>query len=84
MEETASTRAAVPAGPIEEKFTRCTVTGMLIANAALTFVFSFGNIWALGRRVGVTPGRRGDRSRPARQAHRSGRAEGPASGRRRV
>lgn len=38
-----------------EKVTRAAVTAILALIAMLTFAFSFGNIWALGRRLGVSP-----------------------------
>jgi hypothetical protein len=38
-----------------ERFTRRTVTVILAAIAALTFAFSFRNVWALGLRLGVDP-----------------------------
>ncbi|GAB3657264.1 hypothetical protein GCM10027589_17250 [Actinocorallia lasiicapitis] len=44
-----------PTASNEEAFTRRTVTSILAGIAALTFLFSFGNIWALGRRLGVEP-----------------------------
>ena len=47
--------AAEPLNPAEETFTRRTVTANMITIAGLTFVFSFGNIWALGGRLDVTP-----------------------------
>jgi hypothetical protein len=37
----------------EERFTRRTVTVVMAVIAALAFVFSFGNVWALGLRLGV-------------------------------
>lgn len=37
----------------EERFTRHTVTGVMAVIAALAFVFSFGNVWALALRLGV-------------------------------
>ncbi|MFI1291038.1 DUF2637 domain-containing protein [Streptomyces sp. NPDC020792] len=37
----------------EERFTRRTVTVVMTVIAALAFVFSFGNVWALGLRLGV-------------------------------
>ncbi len=36
-------------------FARRTVTTTMVAIAALTFTFSFGNCWALGLRLGVAP-----------------------------
>ncbi|CAL9670351.1 hypothetical protein SUDANB176_07443 [Streptomyces sp. enrichment culture] len=37
----------------EERFTRHTVTVVMAVIAALAFVFSFGNVWALALRLGV-------------------------------
>ncbi|MFJ8795559.1 DUF2637 domain-containing protein [Streptomyces sp. NPDC102462] len=37
----------------EERFTRRTVTVVMAVIAALAFVFSFGNVWALALRLGV-------------------------------
>ncbi|MFI5758765.1 DUF2637 domain-containing protein [Streptomyces sp. NPDC051569] len=37
----------------EERFTRRTVTVVMAVIAALAFVFSFGNVWALAMRLGV-------------------------------
>ncbi|MFK0252160.1 DUF2637 domain-containing protein [Streptomyces sp. NPDC090445] len=37
----------------EERFTRHTVTAVMAIIAALAFVFSFGNVWALAVRLGV-------------------------------
>ncbi|MFE2284234.1 DUF2637 domain-containing protein [Streptomyces sp. NPDC059443] len=37
----------------EERFTRHTVTMVMAVIAALAFVFSFGNVWALALRLGV-------------------------------
>ncbi|MCX5102896.1 DUF2637 domain-containing protein [Streptomyces sp. NBC_00439] len=37
----------------EERFTRRTMTVVMAVIAALAFVFSFGNVWALGLRLGV-------------------------------
>ncbi|MFJ9079445.1 DUF2637 domain-containing protein [Streptomyces sp. NPDC102278] len=37
----------------EERFTRRTVTVAMAVIAVLAFVFSFGNVWALGLRLGV-------------------------------
>ncbi|MEU9317028.1 DUF2637 domain-containing protein [Streptomyces sp. NPDC048295] len=37
----------------EERFTRHTVTAVMAIIAALAFVFSFGNVWALALRLGV-------------------------------
>lgn len=37
----------------EERFTRRTVTMVMAVIAALAFVFSFGNVWALALRLGV-------------------------------
>ncbi|MEW1604515.1 SpdA protein [Streptomyces sp. DH-12] len=37
----------------EERFTRRTVTTVMAVIAALAFVFSFGNVWALALRLGV-------------------------------
>lgn len=37
----------------EERFTRRTVTAVMAVIAALAFVFSFGNVWALALRLGV-------------------------------
>ncbi|WP_079406603.1 DUF2637 domain-containing protein [Streptomyces sp. 3211] len=37
----------------EERFTRHTVTTVMAIIAALAFVFSFGNVWALALRLGV-------------------------------
>ncbi|MEV7833482.1 DUF2637 domain-containing protein [Streptomyces subrutilus] len=37
----------------EERFTRHTVTMVMAIIAALAFVFSFGNVWALALRLGV-------------------------------
>ncbi|APU39281.1 DUF2637 domain-containing protein [Streptomyces sp. TN58] len=37
----------------EERFTRHTVTAVMAVIAALAFVFSFGNVWALASRLGV-------------------------------
>ncbi|MFI1508675.1 DUF2637 domain-containing protein [Streptomyces sp. NPDC020597] len=37
----------------EERFTRRTVTVVMTVIAALAFVFSFGNVWALALRLGV-------------------------------
>ncbi|KIE28159.1 SpdA protein [Streptomyces sp. MUSC 125] len=37
----------------EEQFTRRTVTVVMAVIAALAFVFSFGNVWALALRLGV-------------------------------
>ncbi|MFE1788991.1 DUF2637 domain-containing protein [Streptomyces sp. NPDC059525] len=37
----------------EERFTRHTVTVVMAIIAALAFVFSFGNVWALALRLGV-------------------------------
>ncbi|MFJ8805948.1 DUF2637 domain-containing protein [Streptomyces sp. NPDC102490] len=37
----------------EERFTRRTVTVVMVVIAALAFVFSFGNVWALALRLGV-------------------------------
>ncbi|MFB7170146.1 DUF2637 domain-containing protein [Streptomyces sp. NPDC056254] len=37
----------------EERFTRHTVTAVMAVIAALAFVFSFGNVWALALRLGV-------------------------------
>ncbi|MCY0950595.1 DUF2637 domain-containing protein [Streptomyces sp. H27-S2] len=37
----------------EERFTRRTVTVVMAIIAALAFVFSFGNVWALALRLGV-------------------------------
>ncbi|MFB7282117.1 DUF2637 domain-containing protein [Streptomyces hydrogenans] len=37
----------------EERFTRHTVTSVMAVIAALAFVFSFGNVWALALRLGV-------------------------------
>ncbi|MFE9256289.1 DUF2637 domain-containing protein [Streptomyces sp. NPDC006879] len=37
----------------EERFTRRTVTVVIAVIAALAFVFSFGNVWALALRLGV-------------------------------
>ncbi|MFB0627548.1 DUF2637 domain-containing protein [Streptomyces sp. AB3(2024)] len=37
----------------EERFTRHTVTTVMAVIAALAFVFSFGNVWALALRLGV-------------------------------
>jgi hypothetical protein len=38
-----------------EVFTRRVVTVVLAASTALTFAFGFGNVWALGRSLGVPP-----------------------------
>ncbi|MFE9832864.1 DUF2637 domain-containing protein [Streptomyces halstedii] len=38
---------------VEERFTRRTVTVVMAVIAALAFVFSFGNVWALALRLGV-------------------------------
>ncbi|MFB6984374.1 DUF2637 domain-containing protein, partial [Streptomyces scopuliridis] len=38
---------------MEERFTRRTVTVVMAVIAALAFVFSFGNVWALALRLGV-------------------------------
>ncbi|MFE9845496.1 DUF2637 domain-containing protein [Streptomyces goshikiensis] len=37
----------------EERFTRRTVTVVMAVIAALAFIFSFGNVWALALRLGV-------------------------------
>ncbi|MCX4966085.1 DUF2637 domain-containing protein [Streptomyces sp. NBC_00654] len=37
----------------EERFTRRTVTVVMAVIAALAFVFSFGNVWALALRLGI-------------------------------
>ncbi|MFI8370973.1 DUF2637 domain-containing protein [Streptomyces sp. NPDC085466] len=37
----------------EERFTRRTVTAVMAVIAALAFVFSFGNVWALALRLGI-------------------------------
>jgi hypothetical protein len=37
----------------EQRFTRRTVTAVMAVIAALAFVFSFGNVWALALRLGV-------------------------------
>lgn len=39
----------------EEAFTRRTLTTTMLTIAALTFAFSFGNVWSLGLRLGVAP-----------------------------
>ncbi|MFI6320996.1 hypothetical protein ACIBG8_25900 [Nonomuraea sp. NPDC050556] len=39
----------------EEAFTRRIVTATMLTIAALTFAFSFGNVWSLGLRLGVAP-----------------------------
>jgi hypothetical protein len=41
--------------PPGEKVTRVAVTAILALIATLTFAFSFGNIWALGASLGVSP-----------------------------
>jgi hypothetical protein len=38
-----------------EVFTRRVITVVLAAITALTFTFGFGNVWALGRSLGVPP-----------------------------
>lgn len=38
-----------------EVFTRRVITVVLAAITALTFAFGFGNVWALGRSLGVPP-----------------------------
>jgi hypothetical protein len=47
--------AAVPAELAGEVFTRRVITVVLAAITALTFAFGFGNVWALGRSLGVPP-----------------------------
>jgi hypothetical protein len=49
---TARRRASRPPG---ETFTLYAISVILTVIAALTFAFSFGNIWAVGLRVGVDP-----------------------------
>jgi hypothetical protein len=46
---------AVSAVPTGEVFTRRVITVVLAAITALTFAFGFGNVWALGRSLGVPP-----------------------------
>jgi hypothetical protein len=46
---------AVSAEPTGEVFTRRVITVVLAAITALTFAFGFGNVWALGRSLGVPP-----------------------------
>ncbi len=41
--------------PPGEALTRGLVTAIMVAIALLAFAFSFGNIWALGLRLGVSP-----------------------------
>ncbi|GAA5087535.1 hypothetical protein HNP84_010303 [Thermocatellispora tengchongensis] len=41
--------------PSADALTRRTVTTTMITIALLTFAFSFGNVWALGLRLGVAP-----------------------------
>lgn len=63
MTGTASRRGSVRAasgvsdgqGASGERFTRAAATVILALIAALTFAFSFGNIWALGLHLGVSP-----------------------------
>src|SRR4051795_12949446 len=37
----------------DDRFTRCTVTSVMVLIAALAFIFSFGNVWALALRLGI-------------------------------
>jgi len=46
---------AVAAELAGEVFTRRVITVVLAAITALTFAFGFGNVWALGRSLGVPP-----------------------------
>jgi hypothetical protein len=46
---------AVSAELTGEVFTRRVITVVLAAITALTFAFGFGNVWALGRSLGVPP-----------------------------
>jgi len=46
---------AVSAELAGEVFTRRVITVVLAAITALTFAFGFGNVWALGRSLGVPP-----------------------------
>src|SRR6266508_3317493 len=41
--------------PTGERVTRAAVTAIMALIALLTFAFSFGNIWALGLSLGVSP-----------------------------
>lgn len=53
-----TTRHDGPAASAEltgEVFTRRVITVVLAAITALTFAFGFGNVWALGRSLGVPP-----------------------------
>lgn len=53
-----TTRHDSPAASAEvagEVFTRRVITVVLAAITALTFAFGFGNVWALGRSLGVPP-----------------------------
>jgi hypothetical protein len=54
MEEVTRTTEVEQLSATDQAFIRRTVTTIMMAIAVLTFMFSFGNIWALGRRLGVT------------------------------
>jgi hypothetical protein len=47
--------SARTSGPAGQAFARSAVTVTLALVAAFTFAFSFTNVWALGRRLGVAP-----------------------------
>ncbi|MEV4033768.1 SpdA protein [Streptomyces umbrinus] len=44
-----------PASSFERDFTLRAVTALMTAVVGLTFLFGFGNVWALARHLGVTP-----------------------------
>ncbi|GGO86492.1 DUF2637 domain-containing protein [Wenjunlia tyrosinilytica] len=49
----AAMTASPPNGAGHDRFTRHTITAVMAVIAALAFVFSFGNVWALALRLGI-------------------------------
>jgi hypothetical protein len=78
-----TTRRGTPAISAElagEVFTRRVITVVLAAITALTFAFGFGNVWALGRSLGVPPHGTARQQGTARSRRgRTARGFGPAS-----